>query len=136
MAPGQSEPTPGGELELALLHALWDSPESALSARELHGRVAPTRGIVYTTMDKVLDRMVEKRLVSRRRVGRAWVYVARVESVPTHRAMARRLLERLRGAGPRPAAAALLGALEDISPEWLEALGEEIRERRRRNGGT
>jgi len=136
MAQKRPSLTPGGDLELALLSALWASPGSGATARELFSRVSPTRGIVYTTVAKVLDRLAEKRMVARRRKGRARVYTARVGPEATHRAIARRMIEQLREAGPRPAAAALLGALEDISPEWIEALRAEIRERRRTERGA
>lgn len=119
---------PGGDLERALLAALWARQEA--SARELHDDVGGPRGIVYTTVAKVLDRMVEKRVVRRRRAGRAYRYRAAAKREDTQRAMARGLLEQLAGGGPRPAIAALVGALEDISPELLEELASVIDERR------
>src|SRR2546428_2047871 len=60
-------PYPGGELEHAVLAALWEL--EGASAPELHARVGEPRGIVYTTTAKVLDRLHAKRLV--RRVRRA-----------------------------------------------------------------
>lgn len=124
--------TPGGELELALLAALWSRNGHEASARELHDEVGESRGIVYTTVAKVLDRLVEKRLVRRRRLGRAYVYSAVATRGETQRAMARSLLERIVGEDPRPAIAALLGAIEDVSPQLLEQLAAELAARKGR----
>lgn len=120
---------PGGELERALLAALWARKQA--TARELHDDVGQPRGIVYTTVAKVLDRLVEKGIIRRRRSGRAFTFRA-VAPEETQRAIARGLIRELAGGGPRPAVAALVGALEDISPEILQELESELRSRRRR----
>lgn len=119
--------TPGGDLENQLLVALWNRQASA---RELHDAVGLARGIVYTTVAKVLDRMVEKRLVKRRRVGRAWLYSPIAEQAATQRAMARTMLANLVGKDPAPAIAALLGAMEDVSPALLDQLAAELAARK------
>lgn len=120
-----SVPPPRGELEAILLGLLWERRQATV--RELFDAIGHSRGIVYTTVAKVLDRMVDKGLVARRRMGRAWEYVAAVEREDTQRAMARDLIERLTGGGTRPAVAALVGALEDVDPELLDELEAELR---------
>jgi len=125
---------PGGDLERALLAALWTRRQA--TARELYDDVGRPRGIVYTTVAKVLDRLVDKGLMRRRRAGRAYRYRAVARRDETQRAMARELIEQLTDGGPRPAIAALVGALEDVSPELLEGLAEELKARRRRRDGT
>lgn len=125
---------PGGELERALLTALWTRQQA--TARELHDEIGAQRGTVYTTIAKVLDRLVDKGMVRRRRSGRAYTYRAVAERAQTQRAMARGLIEHLWDSGPRPAVAALVGALEDVSPELLDQLAAELKARRRRRDGT
>ena len=133
--PGKSSvPFPRGELEAILIGALWKRRHA--TARELFDAVGRPRGVVYTTVAKVLDRMVEKGLVKRRRVGRAWEYTPAVRRADTHRAMARELIERLTGGGARPAVAALLGALEDVDPELLNKLEAELRSWREGSDGA
>ena len=127
--PDQTQ-VPGGGLERALLSALWARGEA--SARELYEDIDGPERIVYTTVAKVLDRLVDKRMVRRRRRGRAYAYRAVARQDETRRAMARGLIEQLSDAGPRPAIAALVGALEDVSPELLDALAAELETRRRR----
>jgi len=121
---------PGGALELALLIALWAREDRKATARDLYDEVGASREIVYTTVAKVLDRLVDKRLVSRRRVGRAYVYSPIVKRLETQRAMARTLIEQIIGDDPEPAVAALIGAMEDVSPELLEQLTAELAARK------
>jgi len=125
---------PGGELERALLAALWVRGEATV--RELYDEIGGPGRIVYTTVAKVLDRLVEKRMVRRRRSGRAYTYRAVAQRDETQRAMARGLIEQLADAGPRPAIAALVGALEDVSPDLLDELAAELKARRRRRDGA
>ena len=125
---------PGGDLEMSLLSELWEKPGATV--RQLHEAVGLPRGIVYTTVAKVLDRMVDKGLVCREAVGRAYAYEPLVDRVETHRAMARDFLARLGGGEARPAVAALVGALEDSDPELLEALEAELLAWRERNDGA
>lgn len=129
MAERSGLPVPGGDLERALLAALWERGQA--TARELHEDVGASRGIVYTTVAKVLDRMEQKQLVSRGRAGRAYIYQACEKPSATRRALARSLLAQLVDVGHRPAVAALLGAMEDLSPDLLEELAQELRARRR-----
>ena len=125
---------PGGELERALLAALWARQEA--TARQLYEDIDGPGRIVYTTVAKVLDRLAEKGIVSRRRSGQAYSYRATVPQEATQRAMARSLIAQLAGAGPRPAIAALVGAIEEVSPELLDQLAAEIQTRRRGRDGT
>lgn len=134
MSHDERAPGPGGDLELALLKALWSDED--LTARELHQRVGETRGIVYTTVAKVLDRLVDKGLVKRRREGRAYIYRAVVARGSVQRNLARELLDRLSGGPPRPAMAALVDAIEDTEPGLLDELTAVIEERRRDGHGA
>lgn len=121
-------PVPGGELERALLAELWSRGEA--TGRELHQAVGEPRGTVYTTVAKVLDRLVDKRLVRRKRSGRSYSYKPIAERDSTQRAMARAMIEQLVGNGPKPAVAALVGALEDVSPELVDQLAAELAARK------
>ena len=125
---------PGGDLEMSLLTELWQQPGAAV--RQLHEVVGVPRGIVYTTVAKVLDRMVDKGLVRRHAVGRAYAYDAAVDRADTHREMARDFVERLGGGQAQPAIAALVGALEEADPELLEELEAELQAWRERNDGA
>ena len=61
-----------GELEAHVLAALWDKGE--LATPEVFGEVGRPRGLAYTTILTVLQRLHRKGLVSRRGEGKAHVY--------------------------------------------------------------
>ena len=78
-------------LELLCLKALWTLGEGDVKhVREL---VAQSRPLAYTTIMTVLDRLVRKGMLARRKVGRAFVYVPQVARDTMRRAAVRELLE-------------------------------------------
>ena len=125
---------PGGELEYAVLSAVWDS--GTASAPEIHASVGAPRDLAYTTIAKVLDRLYAKGLVSRRRVGKAFVYTAKVSRERIERARAGDTLRRLLGPTPRPAIATLVDAIEAIDPELIDELLRQVSARRRSGSGS
>ncbi|AKU93149.1 BlaI/MecI/CopY family transcriptional regulator [Vulgatibacter incomptus] len=121
---------PGGDLELAALGALWELGPA--SAREVHQRIGDPRGLVYTTTAKVLDRLHEKGLVSRRREGKAFVYRAAASREAIGKERARDVVRRLLGDEPRPAMAALIDAVETVDATLLDELGRLVAQKRER----
>jgi predicted transcriptional regulator len=124
-------PLPGGRLEYAVLVALWEAQDQALSAREVHQRVGLPLHLVYTTTARVLDRLQAKGLVAREKTGRVFVYRARTERPVIDRARIVKTLTGLIGAEPRPALATLVEAVESIDPALLDHLALAIDARRR-----
>jgi predicted transcriptional regulator len=127
-------PVPGGDLEYAVLCTLWDLGKA--SARQVHERVGKRGDLVYTTIATVLDRLHAKGLVSRQLAGRAFVYKPRIEREVVERARARATLGRLLGTQPRPAIAALVGAVESLDPDLLDELARVVAARRKSRRGS
>lgn len=125
---------PGGDLEYAILAALWEMGRA--SAREVHQRAAQPMGLAYTTTATVLDRLHGKGLVSREKVARAFVYRPRVSRRVVERARLRHTLDWLLGPEPPPAMARLVDAVESIRPEFIEDLAREVAKRRRKQRGS
>ena len=123
---------PGGELEYAVLLALFDV--GSATGREIHERVGQPARLVYTTIAKVLDRLVAKRLVRRKKVGKAFVYRPNLERGVLERARARESLKWLAGSAPLPAMATLVDAVESFDPGMLDELAKAIAEKRKRRG--
>jgi predicted transcriptional regulator len=65
-----------GALEASVLDALWAG--SDLSTPEVHQRVGQPRGLAYTTILTVLQRLYRKGLVTRTEHGKAHVYSAAI----------------------------------------------------------
>lgn len=131
---GRTPPLPGGELEYAVLAAVWDA--GSASAPDVHASVGVPRGLAYTTVAKVLDRLHAKRLLARRRAGRAFVYTAKVAREHIDRARAGDLIRRLLGAKPVPAIATLVDAIEAIDPDLIAELSRQVAARRRSRRGS
>lgn len=59
-------------LELLCLNALWTLEQA--SVKQVREAVSASRALAYTTVMTVLDRLVRRGLISRRKFGRAFVY--------------------------------------------------------------
>jgi predicted transcriptional regulator len=78
-------------LELACLKALWSLQEG--NVRAVQEVVAISRPLAYTTIMTVLDRLVRKGKLTRRKVGRAFVYSPEATRDTLRRAALRELLD-------------------------------------------
>jgi predicted transcriptional regulator len=80
-------------LELQCLTALWSLGEANVQAvREL---LAPTKPLAYTTVMTMLDRLTRKEVLSRRKVGRSFVYTPAVTRDEIRRLAIQELVESL-----------------------------------------
>jgi BlaI family transcriptional regulator, penicillinase repressor len=109
-------------LELLCLRALWSLQEG--SVKQVRKVVSESRSLAYTTIMTVLDRLVRKGKVSRRKIGRAFVYTPQESRQEMRRVAVRELLEgffdgseeellRFLGRAEEPRAAAAAAAADD-----------------------
>jgi predicted transcriptional regulator len=63
-------------LELECLSVLWPMGEGTV--RDIHRALAASRARAYTTVMTIMDRLEQKGIVARRKVGRAFLYQARL----------------------------------------------------------
>jgi len=78
-------------LELACLRALWRLQEG--NVRSVQEIVAVSRPLAYTTIMTVLDRLVRKGKLTRRKVGRSFVYMPSQSREVLRQAAVRELVE-------------------------------------------
>ncbi|QWF81225.1 BlaI/MecI/CopY family transcriptional regulator [Amycolatopsis sp. CA-230715] len=104
-----------GELERAVMDALWDRGEPA-TVRVVHADLAE-RDLAYTTVMTVLTRLADKGLVRRERDGRAWRYVPAAKREDY---IAELMLEALALTGDR--GPALVRFANSVSTDEAEAL--------------
>ena len=78
-------------LELLCLNALWSLKEG--NVKDVRELVARRRPLAYTTIMTVLDRLVRKGLLARRKVGRAFVYAPQKARDAMRRTAVRELLD-------------------------------------------
>mgnify|MGYP001394474700 CR=1 FL=1 len=86
-------------LELECLKALWALGES--SVRGVQEQIAPRRKLAYTTVMTLLERLVKKGGVGRRKVGRAFVYAPVLEQENLRRKAIAELTESLFDGSPQ-----------------------------------
>jgi predicted transcriptional regulator len=125
---------PADELEYTVLAKLWEL--GTASVRELHEHLGEPSGRVYTTTAKVIDRLRAKGLIQRQRRGKAFVYRPRVARPDVESARAQQAVNRLLGATPHAAVAALVDAVEAFDPQLLDELERAVNARRRSKRGT
>lgn len=130
----RSVPLPGGELEYAVLGALWELGKA--TAREVHDRIGAPNRLVYTTTATVLDRLHTKGLVSRERHGKAFIYTPSVNRETIEKARAAKTVGGLLGSEPGPAIATLVEAVESIDPDLLDELARVVAARKRSRRGS
>lgn len=110
-----------GDLERAVMDVLWERSEP-LTVREV-GRALENRDLAHTTVMTVLDRLVKKGIVERKRHGRPWRYqpVASRE-----RYVSELMFDALDQTGDR--GAALAAFVRSISGPEAEALRRALEE--------
>jgi predicted transcriptional regulator len=86
------------DAELAILRVLWERGPSTV--REVHEAVSRTHDSGYTTILKLLQIMIDKRLVVRDESQRAHVYAARETEQRTQRQLLGDLIDRAFGGSP------------------------------------
>ena len=119
-----------GSLEREILSCCWARRE--LSVREACALLPSP--VAYTTVMTTMDRLFKKGLLSRRKVGRAFVYAAAATRDELEGAVAAELVEGLlnRSAGePLPVLSSLVDAVSERDRDLLDELERLVREKRR-----
>ncbi len=112
-----------GELERAVMEHLWSAtPEQWFSVREVHEAMA-SRGLAYTTVMTVMERLARKDLITREREGRAWRYRARAGRGEMTAELLRETLDDFAEHDRR---SALVAFVEESSAEDLAALRQAL----------
>ena len=119
-----------GALERDVMAIVWAGPD--VSVRETCARLRSSAA--YTTVMTTMDRLFKKGLLTRRKVGRAFVYSPTVTRQELEGAVATELVESLlqhdRGE-PLPILSSLVDAVSDRDRTLLDELERLVREKRR-----
>lgn len=119
-----------GDLEARVMEALWDLG-GARSAREVHARVIPQHDVAFVTVVTVLNKLVDKRLVARAKIGDLLHYTPLVTRQEFTELASRRLVEGVLSLAPDVVAASFVDVLAERSPEQLAELARLVRRRLR-----
>jgi predicted transcriptional regulator len=119
-----------GRLERQVLEETWRQGET--SVRDVF--IAFDERVAYTTLMTTLDRLYKKRLLSRRKGGRAFLYSPLVTREELEQGIREDVIEGLLGRGAEgvePVLACIVEAVSDRDRELLDELDRLIKEKRR-----
>src|SRR5215218_10473296 len=119
-----------GNLQAEVMRIVWELGDATVD----DVRAAQPRSLraAYTTVQTVMNRLLERGLLERERRGKAFVYRARYKESEL---VARSLRERLAGASADARRVALLRLIEALEPDELDALARytnRVRRERRK----
>jgi BlaI family penicillinase repressor len=109
------------DAELEILRVLWERGPSTV--REVHTALGPDRDTGYTGVLKLMQIMLDKRLVTRDDSARSHVYSAAVEREATEQRLVADFAERAFGGSAAGLALRALSA-KPATPSELEAIRE------------
>ena len=118
------------EFELDVMAHFWTDRE--LSAPELFERIGDERGVAYSTVKTIIDRLEEKGAIERvANRGRTIFYTASIKRERVRKPLVRSFLRRLFGNDLRPLFAQLLHD-EKLSEDELDYLRRLVAETERK----
>jgi len=118
-----------GRLERQVLEEIWRRGET--SVRDIF--VSYHEQVAYTTVMTTLDRLYKKRLLSRRKDRRAFIYSALVTREEFEQGIAEDVIDGLLGRGAsrvEPVLACIVDAVSEHDRELLDELDRLIKEKR------
>ena len=119
-----------GALEQEVMGVVWETGE--VSVRDVCSRL--DSDFAYTTVMTTMDRLFKKRLLSRRKVGQAFMYRAVATREELEGAVAAELVDSLlrrHATEPLPVLSSLVDAVSDRDRSLLDELERLVREKRR-----
>ncbi len=120
---------PLGELELSILKALWKTEE--LTGKEVWQEVKRVRRVALTTVLTVLERLVSKGLIEKRKAEGLFVYRALIGAEEFTRGVSERLIKDYMDVAGTSLVAGFVDALESADPEFIERLASFIEEKKK-----
>ena len=110
-----------GSLENDIMHIIWQSKEP-LTVRAVLEAVCKKRPCAYTTVMTVMNRLVEKSILKRRKVGGHYQYQAALAQVAFAGQRTRKVLKQLIYQYGDAAIAQFVDVLDDVDPKLLAEL--------------
>lgn len=119
-----------GRLEREVMEAVWQNREA--SVRQVFTGL--DERIAYTTLMTTLDRLYKKRLLDRRKEGRAFIYFPRFSSEELEHGVAEDVIDRLISSQTKriePVLACIVEAVSERDSVLLDELERLVQEKKR-----
>ncbi|HLF76680.1 MAG TPA: BlaI/MecI/CopY family transcriptional regulator [Dehalococcoidia bacterium] len=116
-----------GPLEDQVMRIIWARDQATV--RDVLGELTRRRvTLAYTTVMTVMARLATKGLLSRRRVGRSFLYEVRIKEAAFRMSTARMLAQRLVRGFDHLAIASFVEEVAKVGPDRLRELQEAVRQ--------
>ncbi len=122
-----------GDLEARVLRTVWAIGRPA-PARAVHDRVAEEHRVAFLTVVTVLNKLVAKGILSRKKRNDLLHYEARLSEEEFMAHVSRRVVEGILSLGSEAVTASFVDVLAEQDPEQLEELARLVRQRLRDKG--
>jgi predicted transcriptional regulator len=122
-----------GDLEARVMRAVWDL-ERPVPARVVHERVSADHDVALLTVITVLNKLVDKGLLSRKKRDDLLHFAPRMSEAAFMSLTSRRVVEGMLSFDEDAMAASFVDLLAERDPEKLAELGRLIRRRLRSQG--
>ena len=119
-----------GDLEARVLRAVWKLKHPA-TTREVHDLVAKEHDVAPLTVITVLNKLVVKRVLARRKIDDLYHYSANMDEKTFRAHVSRRVVEGILSFGQEAVAASFVDVLAERDPQQLAELAKLIRRRLR-----
>ena len=119
-----------GDLEARLMQAIWRA-RVPTSARAIHERIVDDHSVALLTVVTVLNKLVTKRLLRRRKITDLFHYEAIITEEALMAHASRRIVEGVLSLAPEAVTASFVDVLAERDPDQLAELGRLIRRRLR-----
>jgi predicted transcriptional regulator len=117
--------SPVGNAEMRIFQYVADHPPATV--RQVADHFAEASGLARTTVLTVMERLREKKLLSRKKVGGVFHYSPRLETGRLQASLVKDFVERTLGGSVTPFLAYLTEA-KNLSPEQIESLRKIVDE--------
>jgi len=128
--PKKHSPTQLGNLESDVIKAVWEKGEA--SVQDVKDSLEPKRPLAYTTVMTVMSRLSQKKLLNRRKEGRAYIYFPASSQEKLAGSMLKSLVDRLYDGATDKAIAHLLESDQGVNEAELDRLEELIQAKRKK----
>ena len=114
-----------GRLERAILEILWEN--QGIPGREIHQRILKERKLAYTTTLTVLDRMVKKGTVIRKKEGNLFLYYPSLKKDEFEHHVASTVIKGIYEIAPSPAISAFVDIISTMDESEVKEIIRQIK---------
>ncbi len=118
-----------GELERLVMDVLWDRAE--VTGREVLEEIQKERPLAFTTILTVMDRLLKKGLIRRKKRGGVFVYAPSISRDEFVKQVSEEVLQGILDISASSAASFFVDILYKTSPEEMDRLSRLIEERKK-----